>query len=281
MWVDAEVHLFPPEWCRPGYFPEGDETVMRAKIYDHPERAAALSQAHEEGLLAEMERAGIDRAVIMGLPWKSAARCWENNAYIADVVQRHPGKFAGMAVIPSPRSSNAEESVKRALGDYGLSGVKVVPSWQRYRLDDADFEPALQRLLDADAILMPHTDHGIVDPAQGDPVYGLYAVASRHPDLRILAPHLGGMLCLYELYGPAAPALQRVMYITTVPLSMPMVELACRVVGPQRLAFGTDFPFNPAHDQCSLKNAFADLALSEDAQASIAGRNVWRFLELQ
>ena len=59
-WVDSEVHLLPPEWCRPEYMPPAGERVMRRVVYEHPEREAALSRATVDELLVEMETAGID-----------------------------------------------------------------------------------------------------------------------------------------------------------------------------------------------------------------------------
>ena len=212
----------------------GRETIIKRVIYEHPERELALSRATVDGLLAEMEVAGIDKAVIMGLPWRETEMCWRNNAYIAKVVQRYPDRFIGFAVLPPPGEADLRSAVRKAAEEYGLRGVKVIPSWQGFRLHDQIFEPALEALVTHDLVLMPHTDHLFISPDRGDTAYGLFDVARRYPELQIMAPHLGGLLCLYNLHEPVAAALRNILFITTVPVTMQMVEFAVQTIGPER-----------------------------------------------
>ena len=263
IWIDSEVHLLPPDWCRSDYCPPHSEEVMGRVVYNHEEREAALSRATVESLLIEMEESGIERAVIMGLPWQDPEMCWGNNDYIGEVVYRFPDRFTGFGILPPPESCNIREAVRRVAEDYGLKGVKVIPSWQGYRLDDPVFEPALEEVAARDMVLMPHTDHMIVSPGEGDSPYSLFSTARRFPGMRILAPHLGGLLCMYNLFQPAKKYIENILFITTVPLSMEMVLLAEQAIGEERLAWGTDYPFNPSHDQRTLREAFENLGLSE------------------
>jgi predicted TIM-barrel fold metal-dependent hydrolase len=194
-------------------------------------------------------------------------------------VEQYPDRFTGLAVLPPPSEADPGDAVRRVRQEYGLRGVKVIPSWQGYRLDAPVFEPALELLVEYGMVLVPHTDHAFVPPDQGDPAGALHEVARRHPELRILAPHLGGLLCLYGLHAPVRPALQNMMFITTVPTTMKMVAFAVEAVGAERLAFGTDFPFNPSHDQRRIRRDFEALALTDEQKRMIAGPNVLRFLE--
>ena len=278
IWVDAEVHLFPPEWCTAEFWPEPDETALRRAIYSHPDRDRALAGAHADGCLAEMERCGIDRAVIMGLPWMSAEACEQNNRYIASVAREHAGRFTGLGVLPPPEGRDAAGEVRRLVEVHGLRGLKVIPSWQGYRLDDPVFEPWLDACEAHDLVLFPHTDHAFRSPEGSDTVASLYEVARRHPELRILAPHLGGMLCLYALHEPVAAALGRMLFVGSVPLTMKMVRFAWECVGPERIAFGTDFPFNPSHDQKTPLAELCELGLPRADLERIAGLNVLEFL---
>lgn len=277
-WVDSEVHLLPPECCRSRYQPPADETVLRRVIYDHSERDAALAKATVDGLLSEMDAARIDRAVLTALPWHNPTACWHNTAYISEVVRRHPQQFIGLGVLPPPGHENLRDAVRRIREEYGLSGVKVIPSWQGYRLDDEAFEPALAQMETDGLVLMPHTDHLYRPPAQSDTAAALYEICRRHPGLKVLAPHLGGLLCLYGLYPAVRSVLDNVLFITSVPLTMPMVTMAVQAIGADRVAFGTDFPFNPSHDQRQVRAAFEALPLPADEQRLIAGANVLRFL---
>lgn len=278
MLVDCEVHVLPPEWCGADFRPPAAERTIAGLIYDHPERQQALRGASAEGLLAEMTRAGVDKAVLLGLPWVTPSMCWRNNSYVANLVERHRRQFIGMGVIPPPRAENPAAAVRRVHNEYGLRGVKVIPSWQGYRLDDAVFDPAIEALCDLGLVLVPHTDHLYRAAEHADTAASLYNVARRYPELRILAPHLGGLLCLYGLHEPVRPVLANMLFITSVPLTMPMVLFALQAIGPDQLAFGTDFPFNPSHDQHSVVRQFEALPIEPVQRCAIAGANALRFL---
>ncbi|MHC5005607.1 MAG: amidohydrolase family protein [Planctomycetota bacterium] len=278
VWIDCEVHVFPPQWCGRGFAPPPDEPVLRRVVYDHPERDAALSRATVEDLLEEMDRAGVDRALIMGLPWRSAERCRAHDDYVARCVREHPGRLSGLGLLPRPGTADPRDVVRRC-ADLGLRGVKAIPSWQGWRLDDPALAPACEELAARGMILMTHVDHAFVAPERADLPYHVLEVARRHPDLRILAAHLGGLLCLYELHEPVRRIMRNVRFITSVPLTVPMVRFAVEAVGARRLAFGTDFPFNPSHDQASVRRAVEALRLAPDDQRLVAGAAIAPWLE--
>jgi hypothetical protein len=276
--MDSEVHLFPPEWCDARFTPPPAERAIRTGIYEHTEGRLALSMATADGLLTEMAVSGIHKAAIMGLPWNEPEMCWRNNQYIAETVREHAGTFIGFGVLPPPAKLNLRDGVRRMADEFGLRGLKVIPSWQGFRLNDPLFAPALEELIRQNMVLVPHTDHMFKAPEQSDTAYSLYEVARRYPELGILAPHLGGLLCLYNLHEPLRPALNNIMFITSVPATMKMVSLAVEAVGAERVAFGTDFPFNSPHDQHTVRASLEALGLNQETVRLIAGENVLRFL---
>jgi uncharacterized protein len=277
LYVDCETHVLLPEWCRASFRPPSDEHVITRLIYDHPDREVALSQAAEEGLLREMDRAGIDRAIIMGLPWRSAELCWRNNEYVAGLVRRYPHRFWGAGLLPPLDSESPSEAVMR-IADMGLRGVKVIPSWQGWRLDDPRFTPALETIEAQRMFLEPHTDYSFMPQEEGDPPSALFSVLRRHPELRVVAPHLAGMLCLHALHPGFRDVFRNVLLVGSVPTTMRFIEFAAAAAGSDSIAFGSDFPFNPSHDQLSVRDDFERLDLTLGARASIAGQNALRFL---
>ncbi len=281
IWVDSEVHLLPPEWCQSNYYPPAEEAVMRRIIYDHPEREMALSRASVAGLLAEMEKAGVDKAIIMGMPWQNPAFCWKNNDYIAEVVERYPQKFIGLGILPHPQRDDPVLAVERIAEEYGFKGTKVIPSWYGYGLNDSEFESVLTRMITLNLVLVPHTDQLFVDPQKADSPYRLLQVARKFPELKILAPHLGGLLCLYALHPPIKGALKNILFVTSLPSTMKMVAFAVQSVGAGQVAFGTDFPFNAPHDQATVRRELEALSFSEQELSLIAGKNILQFLELE
>lgn len=276
--IDAEVHVLPPDWCVSGYEPPATETVLRNKIYEHPERERALAGAHEDGLLAEMTAARVDGALLIGLPWRDPSRNRANNAYVARLCRRYPDRFLGLGLTSSPASADVVDEVRSIDEEYGLRGVKVIPSWQEYQLDDAGFEPALTEMEKRGLILFPHVDHLYLPDEGFDAPHRLLTVAARHPGLKIIAPHLGGLLCLYAHHAPVAALISNMLFVASVPLTLPMVRYALDAVGASRVAFGTDFPFNPSHDQRAVRAGVEALGLSEHDRQTVMGRAIRDFL---
>lgn len=271
MIIDAEVHLLPP-----GLAAGTDEPALREKIYDHPDGARAVRLATVEALLDSMARCGIDRAVIMGLPWRSPARCRENNEYLARACRAHPGTFIGFTVV-NPAVAGWDDEVRRCARDLGFRGVKVIASWQGWSLDDAVADRLAELLVAEGLALLPHIDYLYTGSAAESPAH-LYRLAARHPGLKILAPHLGGLLCLHEAYAPVRENLRNVRYLTSVPLTMAMVAAAARCCGDEKLVFGTDYPFQPNHDQESVLADFNALGLTAPLRGRILAANLLDFL---
>ncbi len=277
-WLDAELHLLPKQWCEPGYKLPDSEAYIRNKIYHHPEGPLALSRAHESALFDEMKRSGIWGGALTGLPWMDPGRCRDNDRAVAETV-RHGGEgFYGFGLLPHPEHCDAVAEVHRIAAMPEMVGVKLIPSWFGLKLDGGELAPALAEIARLGLVLMVHTDHPYLPPAQYDPPSSLLAAAQCHPDLKILAPHLGGLLALYNLHEPLRDVLKNMLFVTSVPTTMPMIRWALEAVGPERLAFGTDFPFNPSHDMLSLRETFEGLGFDETTTRLIAHDNLTRFL---
>ncbi len=100
MVVDAHTHVFAALSER---FPR-----------DVHELFPAEAEAPAEALLAEMEREGVDRAVIVPLS--------HHDEYVLDVLARHPGRFAALGVA-SPGPPDVAGYRRRA--EAGLQGLRL------------------------------------------------------------------------------------------------------------------------------------------------------------
>lgn len=276
-WIDAELHILPPKWCDINMVLPDNEDVMRRILWDHPLGEMALNRADESGIIAEMERCGVNGGVLLGMPWNSPAMCWGNNEYVLEVARRHAGRFVCMGILPDPAQEDPLRAVKR-IEAMGFAGVKVIPSWHRYRLNDTFMQPVYEYMTEAGLVLMPHTDHLFLSPDESDTPFALFDTARSHPELKILAPHLGGLLALYGLRDPIRPTLENIMFVTSTPATMPMVSYALDAMGSDHIAFGSDFPFNAPYDMSVVKTALEEMGLDPGLLEQLAGGNIQRWL---
>lgn len=173
--TDAQVHLWEPE--RPDR--------RWPKISRAPHRPNGFSG---EEMLAEMDAAGVDRAVIVPPTWAG-----ESNDWALALAARYPERFAVVGRFdvnaPDARDQLAHWlSQKHMLGVRMSFHVKPFVDW----LSDGSldwFWAEVDRLQIPAMALVP----GMVDR--------LKPVLARWPELRLLVPHMG---CPLDVRGPAA-----------------------------------------------------------------------------
>lgn len=281
MIIDAEVHLIQPNRHKKSSLKKFDEYVMEYYFHNHPEGDYALKLAQCDELLKSMVDSKIDKSIIMGLPWRSSFLCAENNKYIYDCCKRYPDKFYGFGLINYQDLKFSYKEIKKMKYDYGFYGVKVIPSWQDFKLSYLDFSDLLNEMEKLDLILLPHIDFMYQSPIEYQGPHLLYSLAEFHPNLKILAPHLGGLLCLHQLHKPIKKILKNVRFITSVSTTMKFVEFASQCCEEHQLVFGTDYPFQPNHDQKTLLNQFNKLKIPKSLKTKILSENILNFLNIK
>ncbi len=274
--IDAEVHVLHPEACTRGFAEHRAEPACRA-IHRHPDFPSLAGRMDLDYLLHSMDDSGIDQALIMGLAWRDAAVQRDNNEYVAECVKQRPDRFRALYIPDLQRPSESAEEIGD-LDEAVFAGIKVISGWQDRHVDDEALTPIWRAARARQMPVMVHTDH-MTQSIDGDTPQRFYRFISRHPELRILAPHLGGLLCFYSLLPKVRRILRNVYFVTSVSATMEMVELAARVV-PDQLVFGTDFPFNHCHDQSTPLSAVRGLDITPATLASILGGTLTKALEL-
>ncbi len=181
--------------------------------------------------LADMDASGIDLQVIshvapaaQGLAGaEGVTRAREANDRLAAAVRAHPHRFAGFATLPTADPRAAADELERAVRDLGLIGALVNSTLgpNGTFLDDAGFEPLLERFEQLDVPLYLHPAppsaalrealyHGLPPAVAGRLATGAWgwhaeaglhvlrmvatAVFDRHPGLRLIVGHCGEML---------------------------------------------------------------------------------------
>ena len=145
-----------------------------------------------ELLIAEMDEAGIDSAVVMGRQAGPKYGFVDNND-IAELGRLYPGRFHLFGGVSLNDVPAAVAEVERVVGEMGFKGIAVDGGWSDPPVypDDQRFYPIYERCQELGAILSLSMsiflgpDLTYVEPVK------LQHIAADFPDLLIVVPHAG------------------------------------------------------------------------------------------
>jgi predicted TIM-barrel fold metal-dependent hydrolase len=162
MICDAQVHIW------------GANTPERpwpARAEPHRETAFGKDE-----LLGEMDKAGVDRVVIVPPSWEG-----DRNDYALEAVRRYPQRFAvmGRIALADPHNAKLLPDWKKQPGMVGVRLTFHPPEWKWLSDGTADwFWPLAEK-------------YGLPVMFYGAPMPSFAGVAERYPRLAMIADHLG------------------------------------------------------------------------------------------
>jgi aminocarboxymuconate-semialdehyde decarboxylase len=236
------------------------------------------------------------------------------NRQTADFVRRAGGRHGGLAVPSLTEPEHAVAEISRALDEDGLTGVALPTSAAGRPLDDPAFEPLLAECARRGIIVFMHPTTGVERPAFGQytmlqlvgwPSETALCVArlifagvfERHPGLNLVLAHGGGTLamlagrldlayeaphyeanpdCRKNISRPPSSYLKQ-MFFDTVVAHPAALRYLVDLVGPDRIVFGSDFPFEIG-DPYGAKSLPAIAQLPQAAATAILHDNASRIL---
>jgi uncharacterized protein len=242
--IDAHTHVFPASFIR-DRVSMCDRDAWFDQLYRNPK--ALLVDA--ETLLESMDRAGIDRAVICGFPWRDAGICDDHNAYMADAVRRYPDRLSWIGIV-TPGHEKRAAAVADDLLEEGACGLG------EFNMDAQGFEFETPGTLDdafavcsaAGKPVMAHVSEpvGHLYPGKGTATPDrLLRLVERFPNLTIVAAHWGGGLPFYELMPEVREQIKNVVYdsaASTYLYSFAVFRTVIDIVGPEKVLFASDYP---------------------------------------
>ena len=247
MIIDSHTHLFPEEvrrnrraFCR-------REEGFRLIYGNEKARMASL-----EDLLQVMDRDRVDASVVCGFPWKDPGLCREGNDYLLHCHHQHPRRIIPFACLPLHSLRQAQKEMERCLS-LGMRGIGELAFYGR-ETSSADLRhlaSVVKPLSESKIPFLLHTTEpvGHVYPGKSlKPLQPLYQLLHLIPEVHVILAHWGGGLFFYELMPEVARAARRAYYDTAASpfLYLPKIyPLAVRIIGPERILFGSDFPLIP------------------------------------
>ncbi len=278
MIIDFHTHITAPE-----IIARRDEYLVRdawfRDLYANPK--ARLSAA--EDLIAAMDRASVDQAVVFGFGWRDMDLCRRDNDYVMEAVARYPERLIGFAIVNPDSGTEAVREIERCAAA-GLRGVgELMPDGQGYRLDDEKtMAPIVEVALEHDMILLTHCSEpvGHLYPGKGTVTPDeVIRFARLFPEATLVCAHWGGGTIFYELMPEVSRIMCNVYYDTAASLFLyqdDIFSLAARWA-PGKVLFATDYPLlTPG----SLIRRMRAVRMPTATYRRMLGGNAWRILKL-
>ena len=277
MIIDFHTHIFPA-----AFLEQREKYALRdatfASLFSNPR--AKLATAQE--LIAAMDEARVDMAVVMGIGWKDKGMAREANEYIMQSVDSFPRRLVGFCSVNPAWGAEAVEEVER-FASAGVRGIgELHPDSQGFDIADPDImAPLMEVARSLGLIVLTHSSEpvGHLYPGKGRITPDkLYRFIRNFPENIIVCAHWGGGLPFYALMPEVGSELTNVYFDTAAsPLlySREIFPTVAGLSGPDRILFGTDFPLI---GYTRLLRQIEEVSMPDDAKLDIKGQNARKLL---
>ena len=307
--IAIEEHFWIPELRPPGMIGRGDSTPIRAGLDD-------LGAAR----IAAMDAAGIDVQVIshapsplQDLPPDDAVRlALLANDVLHAAIARHPDRFAGFAILPTPDPEAASRELRRAVRELGLRGAMIHGRTHGEFLDLPRYRCIFAEAVELGVPVYIHP--GTPDPTVVAAYYAPYramegagmgftvetavhamrlvmsGLFDDFPTLQIILGHLGEalpfLLWRSDMALSRATTLKRrfgdyvrqnIHVTTSGNFSHPALQCCLAELGAARVMFAVDYPYAANNEATAFIRA---AAIPEEARAAILSGNARNLLGL-
>lgn len=229
-----------------------------------------------EGLMKLMDENGVDKAITW--PMVSYTRqVAEDNQAIWQGMKKYPERIIGFGGLnPRLGIEQAMNELKRCIEEYGMKGFKLNGARDEYYIDDPELAfPLIEKASQLGAVIALHS--GVNDPAKTHP-WRIGNIARSFPETKILMVHMGGA-GRPGLYDAAIKIVQQFpnIYIVATEADPKAVIKAIRVLGANRVCYGSDEPFTPMKIALAVfKVLLEDLPTSD--RELVIGQNILRII---
>ena len=233
------------------------------------------------------------------------------NDAVAEAVARHPDRLQALATLPVSTPEAAARELERCVRTLGFKGTMLCGRVGTRNLDHPELSCifAAAAELRVPVLLHPRTPDDAVRKAyysgfspELDTAFANFGMGwhydagvqfvrlvlsgtfDRHPKLQVILGHWGEMVLFFAerlaamdrfatLREPIATYFRRNLYVTASGMFMPhYLRRALEVVGPERLLFSTDYPYQyrPGGE---ARRFLDECGLDGEAKAGFAGAN--------
>ena len=274
--IDSHVYCLPPRLADPQVkLPQSEKSIIEA-IYDHPDGSYALRLTSHKNIKISMDNCGINKSVLVALPWTDARLCRETNDYLLTLASK-TASFLALCAI-QPRDKYWIREAERCFSANAI-GLKVNPNWQGFNLNSPEINDVADMISEQGKVLMVHVDHAF--KISGASPAHFYNFIKKHPRTRIIASHMGGGIGLYNLNKYISETMQNVWFDTAVSSTLKMVKIYIKTGLGHKIVFGSDFPFNHSHEQEQVIMGIKNLNLGPVREESIFEKNFSALMSIE
>ncbi|NLK38786.1 MAG: amidohydrolase [Clostridiales bacterium] len=227
-----------------------------------------------DSLISEMDRQGIDMAVVLNIATNPRQQTNVNNFAIE--INNKEGRIISFGSV-NPDSDNITSELKR-IKTAGLKGIKIHPDYMGVPVDDRRMIRILEECADLDLIVVTHAGFDVISPdfIHATPE-GIARAVKGIRGLKLVAAHMGGNRCWEDV---ERYLLGRDIYFDISVESKDDIphNLAKRIIDghpSDKILFGSDAPwFSPAGSISLIES----LGLAEEQKVNIYEHNAKKLL---
>ena len=284
MRIDTHTHCFPPSFAERRK--ANDARLMRdakfREFYQDPK--SKLSTA--EDLIAALDQAEFDAAVMAGIGYTQKDVAREANDYALESAKRFPGRVLPFCSVNPKWGDAALREMERCAKSGALGVGELHPDTQGYRLDDEKvMKPFAEQVHKLGLVLLTHTSEPVGHSYSGkghttpEQVMGLVQMV---PGLQVICAHWGGGLPFYALMPEVNADLKSSVYFDSAAspylYGSAVFSTVADLVGVDRVLFASDFPLLK---QARVLKDLEASGLSKEAQHKVLGDNAAKLFKLQ
>lgn len=266
MIIDFHTHIFPEK--------------IAGKTIESLEKLSGITASTNgtlEGLLASMERTGVDMSVIMPVATKPS-QMESINAYAKEICDTYPGKLISFGGI-HPDCEDYKGELNH-IKELGLKGIKIHPDYQRVMIDDVRFMNIIEYASELGLIILTHAgiDIGLPEQVHCPPDKMRKVIDKIKPEKMIVA-HYGGWKQWQEVYEYLAG--ENVYLDTAFTFDYIEKDMFLKILqkhGEDKILFATDSPWSHATRDIQAVN---NMPLADSIKQKIFSENAKKLLQIK
>jgi uncharacterized protein len=256
----------------------------------HLDKSAVASRTNKADLKREAADGGVHACLL--LPVASVSGVSETNNQFLKMVGGEPDLFTAGAIHPCDPKQDEE---LEKLGDCGVHALKLSSFTQKFDLDSEENQRLFMKIADR------NLRHGrnffvVLDTFyRADRFFNasrnfvttpekLGRLAAQFPEINFVAAHMGGLAAPFDEIEKHLAPRSNLFLDTSNAAHMLSREEFIRLMtdhGPDRILFGTDWPWFSHKDEAAfIRELLKESGFTQREQAKIFGENIARLLSL-